>query len=299
MHNVDIKKYFLDQSVIVNQALETYLPPEAEYPPEIHQALRYSVLNGGKRFRPVLAIATTELLNGNVENVLPGACAIELIHNYSLIHDDLPCMDNDDYRRGRLTCHKQFGEAAAILAGNALLAIAFEILSEFGLSGKIKDEQSLQVMAEIAQASGIEGMVAGQVSDMESEKKEIGPDRLAYIHSHKTGALIRASVRIGAIVSGANDEQMRLLTGYGEKIGLMFQVTDDILDIEGTQEKRGKKIGGDVELGKATYPRIHGMKRAKELVQELIEGCAADLAGFGEKGNTLRALADYVGNRGA
>ncbi len=299
MPQVNIKEYFEQKAILVNRALGSFLLPENEYPPTIHAALRYSVLNGGKRFRPILAIATSEMLGGSIKDVLPCACAIELIHCYSLVHDDLPCMDNDDFRRGRPTTHRQYGEPIAILAGNALVTVAFEIMCNSN-SKTIKQTRRLhKVMVEIGVAAGMQGMVVGQAADLESENKDISKKMLAYIHAHKTGALISSSVRVGALISNTTPAQLKRLTGYGKKLGLLFQITDDILDIESTQEKRGKKVGGDIERGKATYPKLHGMKNAKQLVEDLILGCQQDLKPFGKKADILRAISDYVGHRRA
>lgn len=299
MAEINIKKYFEKKAVLVNKALDNYLPSEKDYPPVIHTALRYSVLNGGKRFRPILAIATAEMLGGSVKDVLPCACAIELIHCYSLVHDDLPCMDNDDFRRGRPTTHRQFGEPTAILAGNALVTVAFEIMCNSSSKTSRQNGRLHKVMVEIGIAAGMQGMVVGQAADLESENKNISKEMLAYIHAHKTGALIMSSVRVGALVSHATPNQLKRLTDYGKKLGLLFQITDDILDIESTQEKRGKKIGGDIERGKATYPKLHGMKKAKQLVTDLVKGCYKDLKPFGKKADTLKAIVDYIAQRRA
>ncbi len=293
---MNIKDYFAVKSQTVETSLVHWLPSGES---RLAQAMRYSVMAGGKRIRPILALATAEMLGGKQEDVLPGACALEFIHNYSLIHDDLPCMDNDDFRRGRPTTHKQFGEKTAILAGNALIIESFRLLGQFAQDSSLPDSAKIHIITQIAQASGMQGMIAGQVSDLESEMQDISAERMAYIHSHKTGALIRAAVLVGAYASNADDNQVSHLRDYAEKLGLMFQVTDDILDIEGSEEKRGKKIGGDVELGKATYPRIHGMEKAKKLVSDLMLGCQADLAVFGEKASILIAISDYVGTRKA
>lgn len=291
---VNVKQYFADKVVIINENLTTLLPKPSN---RLREAMRYAVLNGGKRFRPVLAIATSEMLDGDTQEVLPPACALEFIHCYSLVHDDLPCMDNDDLRRGRPTTHKQFDEATALLAGNALISLAFEVVSKSAQSSSLPKIQKINIIQELAVASGMNGMVGGQVADLESEGQPIDETRLAYIHSHKTGALIRAAVLMGAYASNATEEQIILLRSYAEKIGLLFQVTDDILDIEGNEAQRGKKIGGDLEHDKATYPKIHGMDRAKELVQELMQGCRDDLAIFSDRAKVLVALSDYVGNR--
>ena len=222
-----------------------------------------------------------------------------MIHGYSLVHDDLPCMDNDELRRGKPTTHKKFGPATAMLTGNALICRAFEILGQFAEQTKLPPEMAANIIIEIARASGMEGMVGGQVADMESEGKAVTAERLAYVHAHKTGALIRSAVRIGGFASNTSPVELAFLTSYAEKLGLLFQVTDDILDVEGKEEERGKKIGGDIALDKATYPKIHGMARAKELVHELMDGCRTDLSSFGDRASVLIAIANYVATRKA
>lgn len=295
--DIELKKYFIKNTDIINKALEHYLPSENKYPELIHQAIRYSVLNGGKRFRPILAIATAELLNGNIDDILPAACALEMIHSYSLIHDDLPCMDNDDFRRGRPTTHRVYGDALAIYAGVALINIAFDIMTRHTEKKTVLTDKMQQVIFEISQASGMQGMVGGQVADSISENISVTKKTLDYIHSRKTGALIIISVRTGAILSGANNSELTALSEYGKNLGLLFQITDDILDIESTEEKRGKKIGGDIEHGKATYPKLYGMRKSKIMVDKLVKDAQQNLKIFGNKSAVLESIGNYVAYR--
>jgi geranylgeranyl diphosphate synthase type II len=248
--------------------------------------MRYSVFAGGKRLRPILAITSFEMVNGKGRSILPAACALEFIHTYSLIHDDLPCMDDDDLRRGKPTLHKVFGEGMAVLAGDALHALAFEVLL------KTKNDM---VIGEVVKSIGTEGMIGGQVADLEAEGKKVSPSEVTYIHSHKTGALIKTSIRIGAILGGADRKKLNALSRYGEKIGLAFQITDDILDVEGKEEVIGKKTHADEE--KATYPKILGLERSKKIAGELVESAKKDLKIFNKKKIILEKLADYINSR--
>ena len=295
-------------------ALEEYLPAETAFPPLIHQAMRYSVVGGGKRIRPVLALATTETLGGDPIEVLPAACALEMIHAYSLIHDDLPAMDNDDFRRGKPSNHKAYGEAVAILAGDALLTHAFYSLAQ------LKNREPgvvLQVIQEIAHAAGTCGMIGGQVVDtcpaesttptqsptqsqpnaQKAPQERATKETLDYIHRHKTGALYRASVRSGAILSGADNKSLAALTDYAENLGLLFQVVDDILDIEGDQEKLGKPIGSDLKNQKITYPLLYGITESKKQVTILAEQALTALTPFGPEADFLRTLIHRMANR--
>lgn len=292
---MDLKAYLKERCQVVDEALERYLPQGTELPASLHASMRYSVFAGGKRVRPVLMLAACETVGGAIAAVLPAACAMEMIHTYSLIHDDLPAMDDDDFRRGNPTNHKVYGEATAILAGDALLTEAFILLSrEEGGDAAAK----LKVIHEIAAASGSRGMVGGQVVDMESEGKgEIDLATLSYIHTHKTGALIRASVRAGAILGGASVEQLKSLTRYAEAIGLAFQIADDILDVEGTTEELGKDAGSDEARGKATYPALVGLEASKARAAELVDMALEALAGFDDKAEPLRAIASYIVKR--
>ncbi|MBU5614880.1 polyprenyl synthetase family protein [Geomonas azotofigens] len=292
---MDLKEYLKQKCQLVDQALERYLPDAKELPASLHSAMRYSVFAGGKRVRPVLMLAACEAVGGSADAVMPAACAMEMIHTYSLIHDDLPAMDNDDFRRGNPTNHKVYGEATAILAGDALLTEAFILLSN-GVGGD--PAARLRVIQEIAVASGSRGMVGGQVVDMESEgRHDVDIATLSYIHTHKTGALIRASVRCGAILGAASEEQFKSLTRYADAIGLAFQIADDILDVEGTTEELGKDAGSDQARGKATYPALMGLEASKARAQELVEIALDALASFDERAEPLRAIASYIVKR--
>ncbi|QWV92274.1 polyprenyl synthetase family protein [Geomonas oryzisoli] len=292
---MDLKEYLKQKCQLVDQALERYLPDAKELPASLHSAMRYSVFAGGKRVRPVLMLAACEAVGGSADAVMPAACAMEMIHTYSLIHDDLPAMDNDDFRRGNPTNHKVYGEATAILAGDALLTEAFILLSN-GTGGD--PAARLRVIQEIAVASGSRGMVGGQVVDMESEgRHDVDIATLSYIHTHKTGALIRASVRCGAILGGASEEQFKSLTRYADAIGLAFQIADDILDVEGTTEELGKDAGSDQARGKATYPALMGLEASKARAQELVQIALDALSSFDERAEPLRAIASYIVKR--
>jgi geranylgeranyl diphosphate synthase type II len=295
---MELKSYLTERGAEVDGALNRYLPPEDELPVSLHRAMRYSVFAGGKRVRPILMLAACDAVGGDCQGVMPAACAMEMIHTYSLIHDDLPAMDDDDFRRGRPTSHKVFGEAVAILAGDALLTEAFILLGrEEGLP-LLDASRRLAALSEIARCAGSRGMVGGQVVDMESEgRHDIDLATVQYIHTHKTGALIKASVRAGALLGGGNAEQVAALTRYGEAIGLAFQIADDILDIEGTTEELGKDAGSDQARGKATYPAVMGLADAKERALELMELAVAALEDFGDEAEPLRQLARYVVRR--
>ncbi len=237
---MNIKSYLAKKKAIVDKALDKLVPPAKMFPTSVHEAMRYSLFAGGKRVRPILAIAAAEALGAKTSDLLPLAGSLELIHTYSLIHDDLPAMDDDDRRRGRPTCHKVYGEAIAILAGDGLLNMAFEVLSDPRRTKAVPANRLLSIINEIGNASGVHGMVGGQVVDMESEGKDIDFPTLEYIHTHKTGALIRASVRVGALYAKASEKRLKALTRYGERVGLAFQIADDILDITGKQDEIGK-----------------------------------------------------------
>ncbi|GAB4298755.1 MAG: polyprenyl synthetase family protein [Desulfuromonadia bacterium] len=291
----DLKGYISRILGMVDAALDRYLPPAAEMPSSLHDAMRYSVFAGGKRIRPVLLLSACRAAGGDVEMALPFACAIEMIHTYSLIHDDLPAMDDDDYRRGRPTNHKVYGEATAILAGDALLTEAFILMTDPSTTRLVPSERVVRIIHEIAKGAGSRGMVGGQVVDMESEgRPEIDLPTVQYIHTHKTGALIRASVAAGGIVAGASGELYGALVAYGESIGLAFQIADDILDIEGTTEELGKDAGSDVARGKATYPALMGIAAARERAEELVVRGIDALSPFGEEADPLRAIARYI-----
>jgi len=253
---------------LINKNLLKYLKYKNEFPSVIFKAVRYSVFAGGKRIRPVLLLLTSKAYGMNIKYVMPVACGIEMIHTYSLIHDDLPAMDNDDYRRGKLTSHKKFGEAIAILAGDALLTKAFETFCE--CNRFISDEKLLKVIKLISDASGINGMVGGQAADILFENKNVSKKTLDFIHSHKTGALIKASILSGAILSGADKNELKLWDRFGEIVGLIFQITDDILDVTSTTKKLGKTAGKDAKQKKATFPAIYGLEKSRKIVLKLL-----------------------------
>lgn len=273
----------------VNQLLDRYLPAEDETPKILHKAMRYSVLAGGKRIRPILCLTAFESLGGEDSDIInPAACALELVHTYSLIHDDLPCMDDDDLRRGIPTLHKKFDEATAVLAGDALHVLAFNLMAGTG---------SARAVSELATAIGTFGMLGGQMADIEAEGKKIDLEEIKFIHAHKTAALIRASVRIGAILAGAGETTLEKLSQYGEKIGLAFQIVDDMLDVAGDQRKLGKEVGSDCRNQKATYPGVVGMEKSRQdadrLIDEAVDICRSlDI----ETGNFI-FIARYIGKR--
>ncbi len=284
-------------------ALERYFPPplEGEGKPtrSLYKAIRHSLLNGGKRIRPILSMAAFEAVGGKGERILPFACALEMIHTYSLIHDDLPAMDNDDYRRGKPTCHKVFGEAISILAGDALLTEAFELMTNRSNWNDVLEDHGLilDIVHEIAQAAGISGMVGGQVADIEAEGKAIDLPLLQYIHTHKTGAMILVSIRVGARLGGADEETLRAFSRYGERIGLAFQIMDDILNIEGRAIAMGKSTGTDLPRGKATYPSVLGIEESKRTARELIESALDALMPYGPGADPLREIARFIISR--
>ncbi len=295
---MDLNIYLNERENIINKALDNLLPVEDEFPQRLHKAIRYSVFAGGKRIRPILAMACTEVFGKGIENIINTACAIELIHTYSLIHDDLPAIDNDDLRRGKPTCHKAFGEAMAILAGDALLTAAFDIMAKTPVKGGDEARLLLKVIHEIGKAAGSSGMVAGQAVDIESEGKEgVAFPVLEYIHIHKTGELILASCRAGAIMSQAGDKELEAITKYGEAVGLAFQIADDILDVEGSKEETGKGVGGDEKKGKITYPSLLGIDEAKKRAEDLVDMAVTSLKDFDEKAEPLRKIARYIVER--
>ncbi len=292
----DLQAYLKERRALVDQALEELLPPESTPPPSVHRAIRYSVMAGGKRLRPILVLAGAEAVGGRPDTVMPTACALELIHTYSLIHDDLPAMDDDDYRRGRLTSHKVFGEAIAILAGDALLTLAFRFLADN--AALVSNPAVLRdVVAEVADAAGSFGMVGGQVVDIESEGKTITAETLEYIHRHKTAALIRASLRVGALLGGGDGTSVQTISEAGGDLGLAFQIVDDILDVEGSLEQLGKTTGSDERKQKATYPALHGLDASRRQARRLVERVKERLGVFGARALPLCALADYVFER--
>lgn len=259
--NATLPDEMLAKKEIIEKHIERYLPDTEKYPEVLHAAIRYSVLAGGKRLRPLLALVAYESCGGESDKIYKAAVAVEFIHTYSLIHDDLPCMDNDNLRRGIPTLHKKYGEAVALLAGDALHDLAFNLIGRTNRADAV---------SELAQAIGTGGMLAGQMADMEAEGRELTLDEVSFIHSHKTGMLIRAAIRIGAVLASADSQKMDAVTRYGEKIGLAFQIIDDILDIEGDEEKLGKPIGSDKKNLKATYPAIIGMESSRKIASDLV-----------------------------
>lgn len=270
---------------MVNDFLSTVIPDDGKTPRTLLSAMKYSLNAGGKRLRPVLTLATYHALGGNPADVLRPACALELIHTYSLIHDDLPCMDNDDLRRGQPTLHRQYSEEIAVLAGDALHALAFELLASAG---------NPDVVLEVSKAIGISGMLGGQVADVEAEGRNISLDQIEYIHRNKTGALIRVATRIGAILAGADAETIAVFSSYGSKIGLVFQIVDDVLDVTGSEEKLGKDIGSDERNVKATYPRVIGLEESRRLASELIESGKSEIEKIGPNSAVFKCLADFI-----
>jgi len=279
----------------VDQALNRWVPAETTEPATIHKAMRYSLFAGGKRIRPLLAIASAEAVRDEPSGIPSAACALELIHTYSLIHDDLPALDNDDLRRGRPTCHKVFGDAMAILAGDSLLTLAFEVLAKLD---QATAETQVALIAELATASGtIGGMIGGQVNDIEGENKPPTAALLESIHRAKTGALLRASVRMGAIFAGANQNQLGALTSFGEHAGLAFQIVDDILDVEQPSETLGKTAGKDAAQHKITFPAVYGLERSRAMAEQERLAAHAALESFGPRGSRLKELADLIVRR--
>lgn len=274
-----------------------FLPQGKAYPVSIHEAMRYSLLAGGKRLRPVLVMAAAEAVGGNRHSILPFAIAAELIHTYTLIHDDLPALDNDDLRRGKPTNHKVFGEAVAILAGDALLTQAFIIMTRAAGMETVPPELILRATHEMAGALGSTGMIGGQVVDLESEGKKINPETLEYIHIYKTGFLIRACIRCGGILGQATEEQVSSLSRFGSHIGLAFQIIDDILDVIGDQEKLGKDIGSDLNKDKATYPALYGLEESRSKAEDLIKESLDCLKKFDNRADPLREIARFFVQR--
>lgn len=294
---MDYKKQLDSYIKEIEFQLEEYLPKGDEVPSNIIEAMKYSLLAGGKRIRPILLLEATQCIGYDKQKAMPLACAIEMIHTYSLIHDDLPSMDNDDFRRGKLTNHKVYGEGLAILTGDALLNYAFELMMNHVPKNPEEMVHYIQAVQEIVKASGIKGMIGGQVVDLEYENKEMGLNTLQYIHSHKTGALIIAALRGGAICAGADEQQLQAFTLFGEKIGLAFQIVDDILDVIGDQEKLGKPTGSDEKNQKLTYPAIYGLKRSQEMLGALLEDALQKLKIFGNKGKFLSELGIFICKR--
>ncbi len=287
----DLKDYLSQKQTLVEVALDASLPM-AE-PVTIYKSMRYSLLAGGKRLRPILCLATCALMEGTEAMAMPTACALEMVHTMSLIHDDLPAMDNDDYRRGKLTNHKVYGEDIAILAGDGLLAYAFEYIAEE--TQGVSADRLLKVVAMLGRAVGGAGLVGGQVVDLESEgKTDVSVETLNFIHTRKTSALLEVSVVSGAILAGASEADQAKLLSYAQKIGLAFQIVDDVLDITATSEQLGKSAGKDLTAQKVTYPSLWGIEESKRQAQSLVDQAKAEVAGYGEKALPLMAIADYI-----
>lgn len=292
--NFDLKAYLLEKRTTVDGALDEYFPKADGLAGDLIEAMRYSLFAGGKRLRPILCMAGAEAVGGVDKDVLPVACALELIHTYSLIHDDLPLMDDDDLRRGKPTNHKVFGDAIALLAGDGLLTEAFSLMTSPHATEEIAADRLLEAIRIISVAAGHGGMVGGQVVDMQWEGKKADLETVNFLHTHKTGALITASVTSGAVVAGAGESQIRSVLSYGQKIGLAFQISDDILDVEGDSETMGKMVGADEEKGKSTYPSVLGMDESKKIQSTLVQEAVQDLKAFDERAEPLRQIAYYI-----
>lgn len=290
----DLSAYLKERIQLCEAALDSAIP--ITYPEKIYEAMRYSLLAGGKRLRPILCLATCEMAGGTVEMAMPTACALEMIHTMSLIHDDLPAMDNDDFRRGKLTNHKLYGEDMAILAGDGLLAYAFEFVAT--KTQNVPAERILQVIARLGRAVGPAGLVGGQVVDLESEgKSDVSLETLNFIHTHKTAALLEACVVCGGILAGTPELDLQKLSCYAQNIGLAFQIVDDILDITATQEELGKTVGKDLQAQKVTYPSLWGLEESARQAQQLVEAASKELTVFGEKARPLLAIANFITSR--
>ncbi len=287
---ISIKDYLKEKQALVNSFIESYTSRQFA-PSRLHESVKYSLLAGGKRIRPILCLTSYEACGGNGNDIMPQACAIELVHTYSLIHDDLPSMDDDDLRRGKPTNHIVFGEAMAVLSGDALLTDAFRIFSDNSL---VRPEKLLNGIHELASAAGIFGMVAGQAQDIISESAEPDSELIEFIHLNKTSALIKASARIGAMLSDADDETVSLITDYGKNIGLAFQVIDDVLDIVSSTEELGKPSGSDEEKSKMTYPSVHGIERSREIARKLIDSSVSSVKKIKGDPEMLIAIAEYL-----
>ena len=291
---MNLREYLARQQQLVESELDRLVPQEATHPETIHRAMRYSLFAGGKRIRPILCMEAAYTSGGAAEGVAACACSLELIHTYSLIHDDLPALDNDDYRRGKPTNHKVFGDAMAILAGDSLLTLAFQVLAQLHLS----DDRKTRLIAELATASGtVGGMIGGQVADLEGEGKAPSAELLESIHRAKTGALLRASLRMGAIFAAASDEQYAALSCYGEHIGLAFQIVDDILDVEESSAALGKTAGKDAAQHKITFPAVYGLDTSRRMAEEECARAHQVLSPFGDRAARLHELADLIVHR--
>ena len=293
---MEFKQCLKEKASFVEKVLKEYMPKEEGYQKTVIEAMNYSLSAGGKRLRPILTLEACKIVGGNEDEAIPFAIAIEMIHTYSLIHDDLPALDNDDLRRGRPTNHKVYGEAMGILAGDALLNYAFEVMLA-GSINKENPEKYLKAINEIAKGAGIYGMIGGQVVDVESENKQIEKEKLDYIHMNKTAAMMVGCMRAGATIGGANSEQMEEITIYAKNIGLSFQIVDDILDIVGDEAKLGKKVGSDIENHKSTYPSLLGLDKSKEIAHNLIDEAKKSIEKLSDDVDFLKGLAEYIIDR--
>lgn len=293
---MEFKQCLKEKASFVEKVLKEYMPKEEGYQKTVIEAMNYSLSAGGKRLRPILTLEACKIVGGNEYEAIPFAIAIEMIHTYSLIHDDLPALDNDDLRRGRPTNHKVYGEAMGILAGDALLNYAFEVMLA-GSINKENPEKYLKAINEIAKGAGIYGMIGGQVVDVESENKQIEKEKLDYIHMNKTAAMMVGCMRAGATIGGANSEQMEEITKYAKNIGLSFQIVDDILDIVGDEAKLGKKVGSDIENHKSTYPSLLGLDKSKEIAHNLIDEAKKSIEKLSDDVDFLKGLAEYIIDR--
>jgi len=292
--DLDLKTYLSKKREMVDAALKDYLPEPEGLTSDLIEAMRYSLFAGGKRLRPILCLAGADAVGPLEKDPLPVACALELIHTYSLIHDDLPLMDDDDLRRGKPTSHKVFGEPMALLAGDGLLTEAFRLMTSPEMSVRISADRLLRVIRLIAHAAGYGGMVGGQAVDIQWEGRKADLQVVKFMHTHKTGALITASVVSGAMLGGAGESEISAITAYGEHIGLAFQIADDILDIEGDSAALGKRVGADIQKGKMTYPAVLGMEESKDIQNTLVQTAIQDLRPFGSSAEPLRQIARYI-----
>ena len=286
--------YLEERKKLIDEELDQYLPQHGQAPERLREAMRYSVFAGGKRLRPILTMAAAEAMGKGKELVLPAACALEFIHTYSLIHDDLPAMDDDDLRRGKPTCHRVYGEATAILAGDALLTLAFAVISKNRMIARISGDTVAEVVQIIADGAGAAGMVGGQIADLEAEGQPADEETMLYIHSRKTGALFQAALGAGALLAGADKSALSAFKRFGEQFGLAFQITDDILDVEGDTELIGKPAGSDEKNAKATYPSIYGLEQSYRMAEESVAQAVDALRVFPERAEPLRQIARYL-----
>jgi geranylgeranyl diphosphate synthase type II len=293
--SLTLKQYFGPRVSSIEAALDRFVPSATDAPQRLHEAMRYSVFASGKRLRPILVIAGAEAVGATADLVMPTACAVECLHTFSLIHDDLPCMDNSDFRRGKPANHKVYGEALALLAGDALLALAFQLIAENAAC--VPYERALQVLRMVTRVSSSHGMAAGQLADMESQGQQISYEALHDIHANKTGGLLTACVISGAILAGASPEPIEALRVYGDHVGMAFQIADDILNVIGNQETMGKPVGNDAESDKATFPRLYGLAESRQRAHAEVEAAIMALQEFDGAADPLRAIASYIVER--